>query len=155
MYDRARYEIEVGDDFIEIYGTLTIEEAFDFLNFFEKKGFKSLINGINGNNSCLRMRKESIEEEKEKFLRIEREDDEKFYEKIYQNSEIESDKLRKDISALENLIKDLLLDAKNEREKLVEQIDKLQIEKAENNLKNNPTSAFCADFNYHESKRPI
>lgn len=40
-----RYSIEVNDESVEIYGELTIEETFDFLSFFERKGYKSLILG--------------------------------------------------------------------------------------------------------------
>ena len=50
-----RYSIEVTDEVVEIYGDLTIEEAFDFLSFFERKGYKSVILG--SENSTLRMLK--------------------------------------------------------------------------------------------------
>lgn len=40
-----RYSIEVYEDSVEIYGELTIEETFDFLSFFERKGYKSVILG--------------------------------------------------------------------------------------------------------------
>lgn len=52
-----RYSIEVNDEAIEMYGELTIEEAFDFLNFFDKKGFKYLI--ASENNSTISMRANS------------------------------------------------------------------------------------------------
>lgn len=50
-----RYSLEVYDDVVEIYGDLTIEEAFDFLSFFERKGYKSVVLG--SENSTLRMMK--------------------------------------------------------------------------------------------------
>lgn len=40
-----RYSIEAKDESIMIYGDLSIEEAFDFLSFFERKGFKRLTLG--------------------------------------------------------------------------------------------------------------
>ena len=33
---RERYSIEVTDEVVEIFGDLTIEEAFDFLSFKEE-----------------------------------------------------------------------------------------------------------------------
>lgn len=55
-----RYSIEVNDEIVEIYGDLTIEEAFDFLNFFDKKGYKSVVLG--SENSTLRMMKRDQQE---------------------------------------------------------------------------------------------
>ena len=57
---RERYSIEVTDEVVEIFGDLTIEEAFDFLSFFERKGYKSVILG--SENSTLRMLKRDQEE---------------------------------------------------------------------------------------------
>jgi len=37
-----KYTIEVSEDCVEITGTLTVREAFDFLSFFEKEGFTTL-----------------------------------------------------------------------------------------------------------------
>jgi hypothetical protein len=48
-----RYSIDVSDEIVEIYGDLTIEEAFDLLSFFERKGYKSVVLG--SENSTLRM----------------------------------------------------------------------------------------------------
>lgn len=56
-----RYSIEVNDEVVEIYGDLTIEEAFDFLSFFERKGYKSVVLG--SENSTLRMMKRDQQEE--------------------------------------------------------------------------------------------
>ena len=56
-----RYSIEVNDGFVEIYGDLTIEETFDFLSFYERKGYKSVV--IGSENSTLRMMKKDREEE--------------------------------------------------------------------------------------------
>lgn len=58
---RERYSIEVTDEVVEIYGDLTIEEAFDFLSFFERKGYKSLVLG--SENSTLRLMKRDQKEE--------------------------------------------------------------------------------------------
>lgn len=58
---RERYSIEVTEEIVEIYGDLTIEEAFDFLSFFERKGYKSVVLG--SENSTLRMMKRDQAEE--------------------------------------------------------------------------------------------
>lgn len=59
-----RYSIEVNDCLVEIRGTLTIEEAFDFLNFFDKKGYTNVVEG--DQNSTIRMLKMNKEENTEK-----------------------------------------------------------------------------------------
>lgn len=38
----SRYSICIGQDTVTIKGHLTIREAFDFLNFYDKEGFKCL-----------------------------------------------------------------------------------------------------------------
>lgn len=58
---RERYSIEVNDESVEIYGELTIEETFDFLSFFERKGYKSVILGTE--NTTLHLLKRDQSEE--------------------------------------------------------------------------------------------
>jgi hypothetical protein len=41
-YQDHKYTIEVYEEYVEIDGTLTMEEAFDWLNYFDKKGFCTL-----------------------------------------------------------------------------------------------------------------
>ena len=48
-----RYSIDVSDFNVLIHGELSIREAFDFLNYFEKEGYNRLIPG--DENSCLHM----------------------------------------------------------------------------------------------------
>lgn len=57
---RERYSIEVTEESVEIYGELTIEETFDFLSFFERKGYKSVILGTE--NSTLHLLKKDPKE---------------------------------------------------------------------------------------------
>ena len=54
-----RYSIEVSEGTVVIYGYLTIEEMFDFMNFFDKKGYQSAIPGWE--NSTLLLSKTPIE----------------------------------------------------------------------------------------------
>ena len=48
-----RYSIECSEGEALIHGYLTITEAFDFLSYYEKKGFTCLIPG--DQNSCMRL----------------------------------------------------------------------------------------------------
>ena len=98
-----RYSIEVSEGVVEIHGKLTIEEAFDFLNFFEKKGFDEVTYG--DQNSCLRMlNKKAIYGDKDEEPVIPERD---FWESCYHEKELENIKLREKIKELEGLIKKL------------------------------------------------
>ncbi len=57
----AKYTIEVSDEAVEIRGTLTIREAFDFLSFFEKEGFTTLEDW--GDRSTLYLAKRNLDQE--------------------------------------------------------------------------------------------
>ena len=61
MSDENRYTIEVRDDAVEIRGTLTIREAFDFLAFFEREGFTTLEDW--GDRTTLYFRKRNLDQE--------------------------------------------------------------------------------------------
>lgn len=56
-----RYKIEVSDEAVEITGTLTIREAFDFLSFFEREGFTTLEDW--GERTTLYLRKRNLDQE--------------------------------------------------------------------------------------------
>lgn len=118
-----RYSIKVSDEVVEIYGDLSIEEAFDFINFFDKKGFKSLKG--DHDNYTLSMRRSSIEQMEIKAQTIEHIENEKFYEKLYDESQERTKKLEKDILTLERLIKELMTDEKIKQERLRRENDSL------------------------------
>lgn len=101
-----RYSIQVGDDSVIIYGTLSIEETFDFINFFEKKGFKSITSGYE--NSTIYMQKESIKQIEEKNDLSEHIILEKKFENLYDEEKLKSSDFMKRIKQLEELIKDLM-----------------------------------------------
>lgn len=111
-----RYSIEVSDDSVVIYGDLTIEETFDFINFFDKKGFKSITSGIE--NSSLYLRRKSIEESVEEVRRVEHVESEKFYQGLYDQAKDRIKKLEKDVLSLEQLIKDLMTDEKKKQARI-------------------------------------
>jgi len=131
-----RYSIEVNDDYVVIYGDLTIEEAFDFLNFFDKKGYKSLSSVYDKASIC--MSRNSIEQKQEEIRKAEHESDEKFYENLYQESKERVKKLERDILSLEQLIKDLMTDEKKKQSMIQREYESLKRSQMMLNLKNNP-----------------
>jgi len=118
-----RYSIEVNDDAVVIWGDLSIEETFDFLNFFDKKGYKSLTHGYE--NSTIYMRRKSIEQAEEAVRIAEHVNTEKFYENLYDESKERIKKLEKDILSLEQLIKDLMTDEKKKQARIQRENDEL------------------------------
>jgi len=131
-----RYSIEVSDDTILIYGQISIEEAFDFLNFFEKKGFKSIDTGID--SSTLRFRRKSIEQVVEEEREAEHKRSEGFYEGLYGESKKQVERLALKIRQLENLIKEL---TQTEQEKYARLLKENQANRRTQmliNLKDNP-----------------
>ena len=121
---RERYSIEVNDESVEIYGELTIEETFDFLSFFERKGYKSVILGTE--NSTLHMlkrdQKEEIVEERIKDLKDEVQDYKRSYKIEQERHEETKDKLK----SIEQLIKDLTVEANNKRERILKENEELK-----------------------------
>jgi hypothetical protein len=115
---RERYSIEVGEGIVEIHGKLTIEEAFDFLNFFEKKGFDEV--GVGDENSCLRLFNNKViyGDKVEEPVIPERD----FWEGCYHEKELENLKLRDKIKQLESLIKEFM---HPDPERLMKFVDKI------------------------------
>ena len=60
-----KYSIEVSEDMVLIYGNLTIEETFDFLSFYERKGYKIVASGYQNSALCI-CKKDESDLEKEK-----------------------------------------------------------------------------------------
>ncbi len=137
MYER--YSVEVSENIVEIFGQLTIEEAFDYLNFFEKKGYNLVI--VGDENSTLRMRKIDKEEKQDTTIQ----DFEGMYEKFY-NTEVQKNEILKEkIRELEILIKKLI--THRDETKILEEVAK---------LKNNPPDIMPDPRNYPpENEKPI
>lgn len=131
-----RYSIEVSDDTVLIYGHLSIEEAFDFLNFFDKKGFKSIDLSVDG--STLRFRRKSIEESEEEIREAEHKSSEAFYEGLYEASKQQVEKLGYKIRQLEGLIKELMQTEQEKQARLFKENESLRRSQMLLNLKNNP-----------------
>jgi hypothetical protein len=99
-----RYSIEVSDGVVTIHGKLTIEEAFDFLNFYDKKGFDEVTWG--DENSCLRLiNNKVIYGDKVDEPVIPEKD---IWETFYEEKQKENEKLRERVLQLETLIKEFM-----------------------------------------------
>jgi hypothetical protein len=103
---RERYSIEVYENSVEIYGDLTIEETFDFLSFFERKGYKSVILGTENTTLHLlkRDQEQAIVDERVTNLKEEVGDYKEWLKK-----EIEDhSKTREKLTDVERLLKQLM-----------------------------------------------
>ncbi len=102
---RERYSIEVTDESVLIYGQLSIEETFDFLNFYEKKGFNRI--DLGHENSSISMYKDDIKLFEEKVKKSSIETSEKFYENLYADLKLKHDELLNKIEKFEDQKEDL------------------------------------------------
>lgn len=118
-----RYSIEVSDDFVEIHGDLSIEEAFDYMNFFDKKGYKSLRTGWE--NSTLLLARKDIAQKQEEIRQEAAKQSEAMYEQFYQSERKEHDKTKERVRQLEDLMKQLMSEEYQKYKALKEENDKL------------------------------
>lgn len=111
-----RYSIEVNDESVEIYGELTIEETFDFLSFFERKGYKSVILGTENTTLHLLKRDQSEEifDQRVTDLKDEVEDYQKWLEKEKESHQ----KTTKRLNYVEALLKSLMSENYTKYQKL-------------------------------------
>jgi flagellar motility protein MotE (MotC chaperone) len=108
---------------VQIYGDLTIEEAFDFLSFFERKGYKSVV--IGEENSTLRMMKI---DQKDKIIdqRVRDLKDEVANYKKWLSIEKEShEETEKKLKSVEVLLKTLMSEEREKYKKLHEENEKI------------------------------
>lgn len=103
---RERYSIEVTDEIVEIYGDLTIEETFDFLSFFERKGYKSVVLG--SENSTLRMMKRDQKEEIIDQRVTDLKDEVTDYKKWLEKEQTKHEETKSKLQDVERLLKDLM-----------------------------------------------
>jgi hypothetical protein len=90
------YSIHVNEETVVINGELTIEEAFDFINFFEKKGFKNISNGY---DSALHMTKKTEQE-----ITEQEESSDSFWQILYEQLKERHLKTMKRNEELESLV---------------------------------------------------
>ena len=125
---RERYTIEVCDYEVQIYGELTIREAFDFLNFFDQQGYNKLV--IGHENTTLRLIKEKET--------IEGESDFDMHETLWKDEKETSNQLRKRLKEQEDLIKVLMIDDSERCKNLKKENEKLSCKLSRDKFENNP-----------------
>lgn len=106
-----RYSIEVNEDCVVIYGDLTIEETFDFLNFFDRKGYKSVVIGTD--NSTLRLIKKGQEEVVEEQHITDLKDQIEECKILFKTEQEKHDLTKSRLKYTESLIKVLMQDSRN------------------------------------------
>lgn len=118
-----RYSIEVNDEIVEIYGDLTIEEAFDFLSFFERKGYKSVVLG--SENSTLRMMKRDQAEVLEKQHILDILEEKEYYKDCLKSEQKSHEQTSSKLKDVEKLMKQLMSEEYERYKRLKEENDKL------------------------------
>lgn len=146
-----RYSIEVNEESVMIYGDLSIEEAYDYLSFFERKGFKSITLGHE--NSTISFRRQSIEQVEEEVREIEHKLSEKFYENCHEAEKKEHQKTRNRVAELESLVKTIMSE-KSERIQILEKsnaelLKRIQLNKLE---ESEEIKKFLHGFSYRPPK---
>lgn len=118
-----RYSIEVTEEIVEIYGDLTIEETFDFLIFFERKGYQSVISGHQ--NSSLRMMKIDTKEILENTRISEMQIKVENYRTLWEEEKSHHESTKNKLISTEILTKELLSEEYKKNEELFSETMKL------------------------------
>ncbi len=117
-----RYSIEVNDESVEIYGELTIEEAYDFLSFFDRKGYNSVILGTeNSTLHLLKRNKEKEKEEVEKQHILDLKDEINTYHSFFKSEKEDHEKTKDKLKSVELLLKQLMSEEYDKYKKLHEE----------------------------------
>ena len=131
-----RYSIEVTDEIVEIYGDLTIEEAFDFLSFFERKGYKSVVLG--SENSTLRMvkRDQAVEIVDQRISDLKEQLDD--YKEYYKKEQLSHEITKNRVIEVEVLMKQLMSEEYKKYKALYEENQKIIRAQMLSQLEDNP-----------------
>jgi predicted nucleotide-binding protein (sugar kinase/HSP70/actin superfamily) len=128
-----KYEIEVQEDFVEIYGYLTIEESINLINFFYAQGFVNIIPGeenstihLSRNDLCKR-NKDLLDEEKKSHL-----------EKLLEEEQKRTKDLKKILEDQNSVFELLNKDLNEKISKLITENKNLKRVLNEHRLINNP-----------------
>lgn len=132
---RERYSIEVTDEVVEIYGNLTIEEAFEFLIFFDRKDYKSVILG--SENSTIRMMKRDQKEENEKQYITDLKNEINSYQNQLKTEQAAHENSKDQIIMTQKLIKDLMTEEQDKRSKILKENEELKKSQRLYNLNKN------------------
>lgn len=133
---RERYSIEVTDEIVEIYGDLTIEETFDFLSFFERKGYKSVVLG--SENSTLRMMKRDQKEEIIEQRVTDLKDEVTEYKRWLEKEQTKHEETKSKLKDTERLLKGLMSEEYKKYKSLHDENQKLIRAQMLVQLKDNP-----------------
>jgi|SRR6056300_670427 vacuolar-type H+-ATPase subunit I/STV1 len=140
---KERYNIAVSDELVEITGNLSIREAFDFLNFFEREGYGILEGGEYGTTFCIR--KGSAEAERREAINKESLEHIENLEFDKKQLNEENSKLKDRIAILEHLIKKMGAEGVDINARLKEATDNLSKFRSLEKLKNSAEAAqICA-----------
>lgn len=135
-----RYTIEVTDECVEITGTLTIREAFDYLSFFDQQGYTTLEDW--GEKTTLYLRKRDLERErKDEIIKNSVEDLEDFKNRFHDEAD-KNEVLKNKIKELELLIKELMTEESLKRNKIRAQKELLCKLESQVKLRENPIVKF-------------
>ena len=133
---RERYSIEVTDEVVEVYGDLTIEETFDLLSFFERKGYKSVVLG--SENSTLRMMKRDQKEEIIDQRVTDLKDEVSDYKRWLEKEQDKHEETKNKLNSVELLLKTLMSEEHAKYKKLHEENMKLLRDQCISELEQNP-----------------
>lgn len=132
----GRYSIEVDEEIVEIYGNLTIEEAFDFINFFDKKGYKTLTPG--SENSTIRLWKKDYKEFLHEMKRKDAEEEEETYHYLFKKEEEHHKQTKERLEQVESLLKLMFVEESDKVKTLKGKIDVLEKHLKQTKLADNP-----------------
>lgn len=160
----GRYSIEVDEEIVEIYGNLTIEEAYDFINFFDKKGYKTLTPG--SENSTIRLWKKDYHEHVAELRKKENLEDETMYHDFFESEKKEHQKTKNKLEQVESLVNLMFVEESDKVKTLKAKIDVLEKHLKQTKLADNPEfqkilnsftvappipeSAHCVDYLCHD-----
>jgi hypothetical protein len=122
----GRYSMEVSDYSVEVYGEITIREAFDLIHYFDQQGYTHL--SIGHENSTMRITKEQIQDEKEPP---------NLYEVLLKDSEETCRQLRATSKSQDEFIRLILSEDALITKDLKNEIEKLRKEKKMNEMMQN------------------
>lgn len=122
-----RYSIEVSDYCVEVYGQITIREAFDLIHYFDQQGYTHL--SIGHENSTMRITKEQPQDPEEP---------QNLYEILLKDQEETSRQLKEKVKFQDQFIQSLINDHDCEINCLRHSNEKLEKENKINEMRSNP-----------------
>jgi len=117
-----RYKIEVSDEAVKITGTLTIREAFDFLNFFDREGYTTLEDW--SEHSTLYLRKRNLDQEMTDRVNKDTLEEIAHIRELYKSEKERSESLAQKVEELDGMIKNFFHDESDRVKDLRRQLEK-------------------------------